>query len=207
VRVPRRAPAARPAKRDRARPSGGRGAGARGPAVRNVRNRTARPDRATDPGPPRRRTVFTGRAAVLALVVCSLALSLAYPIQRYVHQRQQLAELRDEVAGRSKRVQALEEQLKRWQDPAYVKQEARRRLHYVMPGEIGYVVIGPDGTPLDRGTAGGSATSSLLEDPGAPRAWYERLWGSVEAAARAPVEDGTGPARTPAAHIGPGTAD
>jgi cell division protein FtsB len=147
---------------------------------------------------------FTGRAAVLALVVCALALSLAYPIQRYVDQRQQLASLRDEVAGRTERVRTLEEQLQRWQDPAYVRQQARRRLHFVMPGETGYVVIGPGGAPLRAGS--GAAGAGLSEtDAGGAGPWYDRLWASVDAAARAPVEDATTPARKPATHLGPGS--
>jgi cell division protein FtsB len=155
----------------------------------------------------RRRPAFTGRAAFLALIVCALALSLAYPLQRYVEQRQQLAALRDEVAGRGERVRALEEQLQRWRDPAYVKQEARRRLHFVMPGETGYVVIGPEGTSSGAGTAAGSAgsgTAAVTGDGGEPQPWYDRLWASVDAAARAPVDDGAAvPGRTPATHIGP----
>jgi cell division protein FtsB len=205
VRVPRRTPAARPGRRDRARPSTGRAAGASGPAAPGIRGRSSRKDEATPAQEQsRRRTTFTGRAAVLALAVCALALSLAYPIQRYVDQRQQLASLREEVAGRTERVRMLEEQLQRWQDPAYVRQQARRRLHFVMPGETGYVVIGPGGAPLRAGGAAGAAGLSET-DAGGPRPWYDRLWASVDAAARAPVEDVTTPARKPATHLGPGS--
>jgi len=156
----------------------------------------------------RRRTTFTGRAAVLALVVCALALSLAYPIQRYVDQRQQIAALQDEVAGRGQRVQALEEQRQRWRDPAFVRQEARRRLHFVMPGETGYVVIGPGGAEDGEGTAAGTA-GSPGGNGGTGPPWYDRLWASLDSAARAPADDGSPPAkrpaRAPASHIGPGT--
>jgi hypothetical protein len=34
-----------------------------------------------------RATRLTGRAAVLAVVICAIALSLAYPIREYVNQR------------------------------------------------------------------------------------------------------------------------
>jgi len=160
---------------------------------------------------PSRRTTFTGRAGLLALVVCALALSLAYPIQRYVDQRQQIDGLQDEVSARTERVRVLEEQLQRWRDPAFVRQEARRRLHFVMPGETGYIVIGPEGRPAWDGTAAGTLASGNAAAGaaggtagGTARPWFERLWGSVDAAARAPADDGATPARRPATHIGPG---
>jgi cell division protein FtsB len=109
----------------------------------------------------RRRTTLTGRAAVLALVVCALALSLAYPIQRFVEQQQQISELRAKVADRTGRVSALEEEQARWRDPAFVRQEARRRLHFVLPGETGYVVIGPG----DTATAGWAHRSRRVGRP------------------------------------------
>ena len=40
----------------------------------------------TPPAAPRA-TRLTGRAAVLAVVICAIALSLAYPIREYVNQR------------------------------------------------------------------------------------------------------------------------
>jgi hypothetical protein len=39
----------------------------------------------------RRRSNLTGRAAVLALVVCLLAISLAYPLREYLAQRGDIA--------------------------------------------------------------------------------------------------------------------
>ena len=40
-----------------------------------------------------RTTRLTGRAAVLAVVICAIALSLAYPVREYVTQRQQIDSL------------------------------------------------------------------------------------------------------------------
>ncbi|MEU8598774.1 septum formation initiator family protein, partial [Streptomyces globisporus] len=39
-----------------------------------------------------RRSRLTGRAAFLALVVCSLVVALAYPMRQYVSQRDEIAE-------------------------------------------------------------------------------------------------------------------
>ena len=40
-----------------------------------------------------RSTRLTGRAAVLAVVICAIALSLAYPVREYIAQRQQIDQL------------------------------------------------------------------------------------------------------------------
>ena len=51
------------------------------------------------PGPPPQRPAqpqrarFTSRAAVLAVVVCAIALSLAYPVREYIAQRRQIDQL------------------------------------------------------------------------------------------------------------------
>jgi len=43
--------------------------------------------------PPPERPRFTSRAAVLAVVVCAIALSLAYPVREYIAQRRQIDQL------------------------------------------------------------------------------------------------------------------
>jgi len=42
----------------------------------------------------------------------------------------------------------------RWQDDAYAEQQIRDRLHYVMPGETGYIVIDPDAAKQSASTRG-----------------------------------------------------
>ena len=68
-----------------------------------------------------RRTNLTGRAAMLALVVCLLAISLAYPLREYLSQRGDIADYRATVAEQEKRVTELQKQHKRWSDEAYVE--------------------------------------------------------------------------------------
>ena len=45
-----------------------------------------------------RKTNLTGRAAMLALVVCLLAISLAYPLREYLSQRGEISRYRETVA-------------------------------------------------------------------------------------------------------------
>jgi len=129
-----------------------------------------------------RRSGLTGRAAVLGLVVCTLVLSLAYPARQYVGQRGAIAHLAQQKAAAEQRVAVLADQAKRLGDPAYVRAEARRRLQYVMPGDTVYVVITPDGAPATAPKPAG--VPAAAPDGGQP--WYAQLWGTVQAADRAP---------------------
>ncbi|CAL9507231.1 hypothetical protein SUDANB6_03571 [Streptomyces sp. enrichment culture] len=116
-----------------------------------------------------RRSRLTGRAALLAMVVCSLVVALAYPIRQYVAQRGEIADLRRQKQQTQERVERLRDLKARWQDDAYAEQQIRRRLHYVMPGETGYVVIDPDATEQSRTDLGA-----------ADRPWYLNLWDEVD---------------------------
>ena len=126
----------------------------------------------------RDRPNLTGRAAVLALVVCVLSISLAYPLREYLSQRSDIGELRSEVAAQEKRVAALERARERWKDPTYVEAQARERLHYVMPGETSYVVLGADEAPPVDGVVR-KAPAEADKNP-----WFTDLWHSVEAAGK-----------------------
>jgi cell division protein FtsB len=124
---------------------------------------------------PARRTSLTGRAAVLALVVCMLAISLAYPLREFLAQRGDMGDYKAKVAAQEKRVAELTRARERWNDPAYVKAQARERLHFVMPGETQYVVLEPDEAPAPEVTA-----RSTTPEPKQP--WFGDLWQSVEVA-------------------------
>jgi cell division protein FtsB len=125
-----------------------------------------------------RRTNLTGRAAMLALVVCLLAISLAYPLREYLSQRGDIADYRVAVAQQEERVAELQKQQERWSDEAYVQAQARERLHYVMPGETSYVVLGSDDAPASGGVVE-ALPSATKRSP-----WFTDLWSSVEAAGR-----------------------
>ncbi|MGW0209384.1 FtsB family cell division protein [Streptomyces sp. NPDC003233] len=116
-----------------------------------------------------RRSRLTGRAALLALVLCSLIVALAYPMRQYVSQRAQISDLQQQQEQASKRVEQLRDLKARWQDDSYAEQQIRRRLHYVMPGETGYVVIDP-----------GAAKQSRTDLGAARRPWYANVWDGVD---------------------------
>jgi cell division protein FtsB len=123
-------------------------------------------------------TNLTGRAAVLALVVCLLAISLAYPLREYLAQRGDIGGVRARVAQQEKSVADLRSEQQRWQDPAYVERQARERLHFVMPGETSYVVLEPDEAPAPDGVVR-SAPRPVTRSP-----WFTDLWRTVEVAGK-----------------------
>ncbi|MEU2351267.1 septum formation initiator family protein [Modestobacter sp. NPDC049651] len=127
---------------------------------------------------------FTGRAVLLGVLVLLLALTLAGPIRQYVAGRQQLAELAAEHDQLADRAAALQAQLDRQSDPAYIAQQARQRLTYVLPGDR-LVVVGDAGDAGDSAAAPAAGTAGKEDVP-----WYEGLLGSVAGADGDPADAG-----------------
>lgn len=115
----------------------------------------------------------TRRAAVLALVVCALVLSVAVPLRNYLAQRGALEDTMQQQDTLRRQVDELERRRTQLQDPAQVEVEARERLRYVRPGETPYVVQLPTATP---------APAPAQEQP-APQEeeqrWYGQMWESI----------------------------
>ena len=118
-----------------------------------------------------RTTRLTGRAAVLAVVICAIALSLAYPVREYVTQRRQIDSLVAQQQIMMAQVKSLEAQQARLSSPAYIEQLAQQELDMCFPGTRCYIVEG--GQPL----VGATQTAK----PG-PAPWYDKLWRSVQQA-------------------------
>jgi len=141
------------------------------------RSRAALPGRA--PVSPavarRRRTTLTARAAVLAVALASVALAIALPFKIWLAQRGEISSLQAQTRTQQQHVAALQRQQQQWQDPAYVEQQARLRLHYVKPGEKAYIVLG---RPKPKSAQSGSAPS----EPAVTGPWYSRLWQTVQVA-------------------------
>ena len=115
----------------------------------------------------------SGRTFSLVAVFFIFALVLAPPIQHYFTQRAQINALRAQVDGDRAALEAARLELIRWQDPDYVKAQARERLHFVMPGERQYIVTG---TPNGDDEVTANKVADQLED-GAP--WYTRMIASI----------------------------
>ena len=155
------------------------------PAQPSASQPAAAPEGAAQPGPgrwqpgaqPAERSRFTSRAAVLAVVLCAIALSLAYPVREYIAQRRQIDQLQAQSAQTAAQLARLQAEAARLNDPAYIEQQARDRLHYCMPRQTCYVIIG--GQPASNA---GKAAAAVAGTP-----WYERLWSSVQQADKQPA--------------------
>ena len=118
------------------------------------------------------RHVHTGRVVALIVVLAALAVTLAIPVRAWLTQRAEIAALEADVAAAQIRVADLQQELEDWNDPAFVIAQARSRLHFVFPGEVGYVVLGSDDRPVTPDTTAAQR----------PVPWYEQLWESTRQA-------------------------
>jgi cell division protein FtsB len=176
---PRRTPSRGPRPRGRSGP--GRlssGSSARLPRI------TAAPGGGAAAVP--RRSRITGRAVVLVLVLSLLTISYASSMKAYLQQRSQITGLQHQIALREAKISDLEREKRRWQDPAYVRAQARE-LNYVMPGETSYVVLDEDGKALDQQSTLSDPESVIA--PKEPTAWWSTAWKSVELAGNPPKPD------------------
>jgi len=111
------------------------------------------------------------RAAVLALVLSALALAYAYPLRTYVEQRIEINRLEAEQSAQQDRIDDLEAERLKWDDPEYVEAQIRSSLLLVPPGEDLVIVIDED----DPKHTGGEDDES-----GADKPWYESLTDTFE---------------------------
>ncbi|GAC1487784.1 MAG: hypothetical protein NVS2B15_03680 [Pseudarthrobacter sp.] len=121
---------------------------------------------------------FSGRMLALAVVMIAITIMLAPTVKIFFDKRAELTALSDDIAARQAEGDRLRQQISRWQDPNYVKQQARDRINMVMPGETGYWVFGSD---LPAGSSS-SENAAAAQDP-ADLPWVDSLWESVRRAA------------------------
>lgn len=92
----------------------------------------------------------------LLSMILLAAFILAPQLQQWFALRQQIADLEAEVQAARENVELMQRERARWDDPAYIRAQARDRLYYVMPGEVSYLVMDADGIDLSdtKGTVG-----------------------------------------------------
>lgn len=120
----------------------------------------------------------TGRFVALSVVFFLIALTVAPPMQRYFSQRAQINAVEAQIDASKERLQNAEAELARWRDPAYVKSQARDRLHFVLPGERQYIVVGAktEQTAVEE-------QNSVADQLPDYATWYERLISSIQTVA------------------------
>ena len=122
-------------------------------------------------------TSIAFRQLLVWLVLLIAIVQFAGPIQAAVGQQATLQQLRDEVAERKAALTELKDRERKLKDPEYVKILARARLHFVMPNEQAYIVLGGEsdtGTQLPLNT---DVVAAAAQQP-----WWQTLHETMAAA-------------------------
>lgn len=110
--------------------------------------------------------------AVLITVVLVVLIAIAVPLRNYYSGRAEIARLEASIEAKKEQKADLEEQFERYNDPEYTKQEARRRLGMMEPGETAWRIIDPR---MDVDAMTTQRTDGV--DPDTP--WTTILWDSL----------------------------
>lgn len=119
----------------------------------------------------------SGFWASILLVLVIAVIVLFEPVQIWFEQQARIGELKSEVTKSKAAVAAMQEDLKRWGDKAFVEAQARQRLLFVYPGDVSYLIVNDivvdDGVSVD---ASATVTTTDIN-------WVDALIGSYIAAA------------------------
>jgi hypothetical protein len=100
-----------------------------------------------------------------------------------LNQRRQIAEMEVSIQQAEQAVEDMQAERDRWQDPVYIRSQARDRLYYVLPGEVSYLVMDTEGLDFTdtSGTVGAllaakrNADEISLEVAAANENWVDAL--------------------------------
>ena len=134
----------------------------------------------------------------LILVIVMGSFLVAPDVQTFLNQRRVIAEMEQSIELAQQFVEDMQAERDRWQDPVYIRSQARDRLYYVLPGEVSYLVMNAEGMDLSdtSGTLGAiladrrSADVISQEVIAAKDNWVDSLLESfLRAALDTPVEE------------------
>ncbi len=93
---------------------------------------------------------FSSFTIFLLVLVVVGAMILSPSISTFVQQRREIHDLRESLERSQQAVEKAQADREKWQDPAYIRSQARDRLFYVMPGESQLGVINDITLPPER---------------------------------------------------------
>ena len=107
-------------------------------------------------GEPRQGLSWTPSSMVTIGVLVFGAFVIGPQLSDLITMQTQIAQLNANIAKSKEQLADLADEKKRWDDPVFIRSQARDRLFYVMPGEISYLVLDADGLNLSdtSGTVG-----------------------------------------------------
>jgi len=95
------------------------------------------------------------------------------PLQNYFAQRAQINALSAQVKANQAALEDARRELELWNDPNYIKSQARTRLHFVLPGERQYILTNP--VTLE----GEDSSNKVATNVPAGVPWYSRLIATI----------------------------
>ena len=110
---------------------------------------------ATDFLRSRRFNIYTLTAIGLAIFA---AILVGPMVQVWINQQRDIAAVQAQLDQAQKDLAKMRVERTRWDDPVYIRAQARERLYYVLPGEVSYLVMdaGSVNTSDNSGTVGAS---------------------------------------------------
>lgn len=129
----------------------------------------------------------------IILVIVAGTFLISSDVQAYLNQRRQIAEMEISIEQAKQAVEDMQAERDRWQDPVYIRSQARDRLYYVLPGEVSYLVMDAESIDLSdtSGTVGAllaakrNADEISLEVAAANENWVDAL---IESGLRAALD-------------------
>jgi cell division protein FtsB len=123
----------------------------------------------------------------LILVIVLGTFLISQDVQIYLDQRRQIVEMEQSIDLAEEAVSQMQAERDRWQDPVYIRSQARDRLYYVLPGEVSYLVMNAEGMDFSdtSGTLGAvlaekrNADDISLEAKAAQENWLDSILESV----------------------------
>ena len=124
---------------------------------------------------------------VLIAVVLLVLMAIAAPLRNYYEGRAEIARANESITQLQAQKDALEHDIAMYDDDAFIKQEARRRLGVMEEGETAWRIIDPRMTAPEAITTG---KDDIPDD----RTWPEVMWDSLRPAEGARLDDAASPA-------------
>jgi hypothetical protein len=96
----------------------------------------------------------------LALIVIGF-FSVGPQLSEYFTMQTQIVQLQEKLDADKKNLEDIKAEKLRWDDPVYIRAQARDRLFYVVPGEVSYLVLDADG--IDTSDTSGTVGAMLAK--------------------------------------------
>ena len=141
-------------------------------AIRSTGKRTPAEKNKPAPQQPVPAKSLSMRVIVLTIVVAISVVTVFPALTTLGQQTAELNKARADIAKAKAEQERLTRELKRWDDPEYIRQQSRNRLNVYAPGEKLYV---PVGKPAKKKLASTNHPSGYRQ--GLP--WVEGLWDST----------------------------